>query len=234
MRSIYLAIRPTHRPSGLPESYEPPELKIVEMDPTKVDHSEDLLLMTTIPSRAMDGPNDPDGHSEWIVLGPTKAKVVKHPEYPRPIPRLFDPEPAFEIKDTPDTVMGKGMFARRDIQVGELIFAERPLLVSPRNINVLGGAYVPEEKKNDLRAVQAVMMHEWEKLLEAAVNRMTEENQKAFKELMNNHTDDGSGPLLGIVRTNAFSMEEIYDGEAWTDATAYTAVLKLGSRINHR
>lgn len=224
---------------GLPENYESRQYTFLESDPSKTDHPEDLLLMTTIPPRTVEGPDDPDGHSEWIVLGPTKAKVVNHPAYPQPVPKRTPVEgdsdgPAYEIKDTPDTAMGKGMFATRDIRVGELIFSERPLLVSPRNIGVLGALHIPAEQENDMRTVQAVAMYEWEKQLEVAVGRMTEENQKAFRELMNNHKEDGSGPLLGIVRTNGYSIEEFYDGEERTDVSAYGAVLKLGSRINHR
>ncbi|KAF8886420.1 hypothetical protein CPB84DRAFT_1787544 [Gymnopilus junonius] len=222
---------------GLPENYESPEYTLLETDPSKTDHPSDLLLMTTIPPRTYEGPDDPDGHSEWIVIGPTKAKVLNHPQYPKPVPKPIPAEgadgPAFEIRDTPDTAMSKGLFALRDIKVGQLIFAERPLLVSPRNIGLLGATYIPEGRSRDMNTIQAVAMYEWEKQLEVAVGRMSKENQKAFKELENNHKEDGSGPLLGIVRTNGFSIEEIYDGEERTDVNSYGAILKLGSRINH-
>ena len=59
------------------------------MDAYKTDHTEDTLLMTTIPSRTIGGLLDPDGHSESIVLGPTKRKVVDLPQgILKPYPRL--------------------------------------------------------------------------------------------------------------------------------------------------
>jgi hypothetical protein len=35
---------------------------------------------------------------------------------------------------------------------------------------------------------------------------MEEEKRKAFKELQNSHTEDSSGPLLGVIRTNGFGV----------------------------
>jgi hypothetical protein len=48
---------------------------------------------------------------------------------------------------------------------------------------------------------QLVLLQE-EKVMEMVVGRLTKENQKAYKELYNCHTQDGSGPLDGILRTN--------------------------------
>ena len=118
--------------------------------------------------------------------------------------------------------------------MGELIFAERPLLVSPRgNVSI----NMPNVEHYDLKTQIAIAMMEWEKTLEAAVGRMDPEDRKAFMELANSHKDDGSGPILGITRTNGFRVgSNIFDGpEKRADGqNAYTGVIKIGSRINHR
>ena len=188
--------------------------------------------MTSIPSKPFTGPLDPDGHSEWIVYGPTKAKVINAPGYPQPVPKPKGTQPAYIIKPSPN--MGLGVFATRDIKMGELIFAERPLLVSPRS-NI--GVNVGSLEQYDWKTQIAIAMMEWEKTLEIAVGRMEPEDRKAFMELANSHKEDGSGPILGIIRTNGFMVGgDIYDGpEKRADGhNAYSAVVKIGSRINHR
>ena len=118
------------------------------------------MLFTTIPSATASGPRDPDGHSEWIVYGPTKAKVFNTPGFPKPVPKPEGTLPAYIIKNTPD--MGLGVFATRDIMMGELIFAERQLLVSPRSN--LGVSIVDEKAQYyDLKTQTAITMMEWEK-----------------------------------------------------------------------
>ena len=183
----------------------------------------------------MTGPLDPDGHSEWIVHGPTKAKVINAPGYPQPVPKpkaSYGTELAYVIKSTSD--MGLGVFATRDIKIDELIFAERPLLVSPRS-NV--GAPPQLEEHYELKTQMASVTMEWEKTLEVAVGRMETEDRNAFMELANSHKGDGSGPILGIIRTNGIKLgSNIFDGpEMCADGhNAYGGVMKIGSRINHR
>jgi hypothetical protein len=66
---------------------------------------------------------------------------------------------------------------------------------------------------------------------------MEPENKNAFMELANSHKDDGSGPILGIIRTNGFRVgSNIFDGPEMREDgnNAYNGVIKIGSRINHR
>ena len=74
-------------------------------------------------------------------------------------------------------------------------------------------------------------------MLEVAVARMTPVNRNAFMELANSHRDDGSGPILGMIRTNGFWVgSNVFDGpkELEDGSNAYSAVIKIGCRINHR
>ena len=78
------------------------------------------LHMFTIPARIVRQSPDPDGHTEWLVRGLTKDKILNGPGYPQPVPKF--PGNVI-VKSTP--TMGKGVFATRDIPRDGVIFAER-------------------------------------------------------------------------------------------------------------
>ena len=173
--------------------------------------------------------DDGDGDTEWITKGQNaKEKVFNTPGYPARTPK---PRPdLYEVRSTPD--MGQGVFAKRNIKCGELIFSERPLLVAP---TWLGGGtrtgdvarkfakYTPDQ-------VRQVLIFEFEKVLDTAVQRMGEKGKASFMSLFNSHTADGSGPLFGIMRTNSFGCNELSDDGPFI----YGGVCNIASRINHR
>ena len=189
--------------------------------------------MTTVPSRGVEEPPDPDGHSEWLVRGPTKQKILTAPGYPQPVPKPPRNTKSHVVKSTP--TMGQGVFATRDIPLGEIIFAERPLLVSPRSmVNANLSAY-------NMADYMKIVMFEREQQLEAAVGRMDHDTKAKLMALMNSHLEDGSGPINGIVRTNGYAVRNFWDGDAEPDTKdpahlrfCYTVVCDVGSRINHR
>ncbi len=153
--------------------------------------------------------------------------MLNAPGYPARIPKTRRPD-LFEVRSTPD--MGEGVFAKRNIKRGDLILAERPLLVSPRAIYSLPQGSTPDHYTP--QQYQQVMMFEYESLLEKTTGRMSSENQADFRALHNAHTGDGSGPLLGIIRTNGYGIGGLYDGS--NETARYGAICKIGSRINHR
>ncbi|PPQ68884.1 hypothetical protein CVT25_009007 [Psilocybe cyanescens] len=216
-----------------PEGFKLQEMTAKESDALKTDYPENAVVVTTIPSIIYRDPPDPDGNSEWIVLGPTKQLVFKAPGYPRAVSKATG-LPTYEVRLTQD--MGFGMFATRDIKVGELIFAERPLLVMPANFRLLAADVPLPRNVEDIHATQMAILMQSEKTLEYAVDRMSPGNQKAFKALANMHTEDGSGPLMGIIRTNAYLIGSLYDGEKLVEPrqNGYVGICNLGSRINHR
>ena len=66
---------------------------------------------------------------------------------------------------------------------------------------------------------------------------MNEKDRNARMELANCHKEDGSGPLVGIMRTNTFAADDLVDGPKGVpvmNANGYIAVCKLGSCINHK
>jgi len=123
---------------------------------------------------------------------------------------------------------GLGLFATHDIKFGDLIFSERPLLVTP-SVGLYSGGQLP--KGYTLQQVQRVWIYEYEKVLEKLVGMMSDEDQTAYKDLMNDHKHDGSGPLFGIQRTNQYGVSRLGNDPG---GGQYGASCKIGSRINHR
>jgi len=128
------------------------------------------------------------------------------------------------------------VFATRAIRMGEIIFAERPLLVTPR-------ALMPTSDINpqdySLADYTKIVLFEREKLLEVAVGRLEPERRARLMALMNSHSEDGSGPINGIVRTNGYAVSNLWDGDVKPDNADgssphyYSVLCDVGSRINH-
>ena len=212
MQSFLIAI-----PSDYKSSFSPKEL-----DPSSTEYSDNSIIVTTIPQPV---PDD-ETQCQWILSGSTKAKVVKSPGYPARIPKPTRPN-LYEVRSTAD--MGVGLFAKRNIKGGDLIFAERPLLVSPRKM--AGGTFTGKIEDYSEQQIKQIAIREYERLLEFAIGRFSSELQADYRALHNAHTNDGSGPLFGIVRSNGYGIDKLYDG---TDETSiYSAICKIGSRINH-
>src|SRR6266545_8155315 len=173
----------------------------------------------------MPGIDDGDGSTEWIIKDSNpKMKVLKTPGYPSRTPKPRRPD-LYEVITTPD--IGQGVFAKHNIKRGELILSERPLLIAP---SWLGREDVFD--KYAANQARQVMMHEFEKVMEVAFQRMQEKDRALYMALYNSHTTDGTGPLLGIMRTNCFGVSALSVDDS--DIMRYGAICKLGSRFNHR
>ncbi|KAI0785809.1 hypothetical protein C8Q75DRAFT_735302 [Abortiporus biennis] len=93
------------------------------------------FVLTTLPPIYPKGSNvltiDPDGITECLIYAPTKALLMNTPGFPQRIRRPS--VPSYEIREIPGR--GNGAIALRDIEAGELIIAERPLIISPISIS---------------------------------------------------------------------------------------------------
>ena len=212
--------------TDIPEDYKPLDPGIKKCFPASKDSLPEDIVMTTMPPTRILG--DPHNRTEWIARNATMVKVLSTPGFPWPVPK--PDRLSYVVKETEK--MGKGVFATRNIRFGELIVAERPLIVVPANINILKFDppvhYTKEQQ-------QRIILMEWEKKLEIVVEeRMKEEDRKAFKELQNSHTEDGSGPIVGVIRTNGFGILGDFDKDDFAVTGSYSAIGKIGSRINHR
>ncbi|TFK31444.1 hypothetical protein BDQ12DRAFT_136598 [Crucibulum laeve] len=181
-----------------------------------------------MPIRRLDSTYDeePIGWSECFVTSSVKRQIHETAGFGRAPPQ---PERVnFRISPTPG--MGLGMFATCSLKMGDLILSERPLIVVPVGIRA---DFRKPPGFTDEQYSQAALF-EWEKNLEICVKRMFPENRKAFYALTNSHTEDGSGPVIGRIRTNGFGLGDgFYDKECGVTAGGYSATCDKMSRINH-
>jgi hypothetical protein len=120
------------------------------------------------------------------------------------------------------------MLSTRNLKMGDLILSERPLFVTCR------AAAIPVHAAPDTPLEQVIQasLAQWETYLQCALRRMPPENQAAFMALANSHTEDGSGPLLGVVRTNGFGIT-LVKGNGNEEGETYSAIYDHLSRVNH-
>lgn len=122
-----------------------------------------------------------------------KHKIVTYPGFPSKLPRPTDPIP-YEVRSAPG--MGLGLYGTRNIRSGELIIAERPL--------VLVSAQLKASRRSNfsltLEQCMQIALAEKEQEVRILVDRMLPEDQAEFMALANSHLYDGSGPIMGIIR----------------------------------
>lgn len=165
----------------------------------------------------------PDGWAECIITAKMKARILSTPGYPQPVKP--PPKTRYCISKSPKRDLG--VFATESIEPGALIISERPLLLAMVSCPVLGEL----SKSATHEQFVAASLHSAEKFLEQAVSRMAPERQKAYRELHNSHLHDGSGPLLGVMRTNGLMAKPLCGS---TPSTQCTGVCEIMSRVNHR
>ncbi len=132
-----------------------------------------------------------------------KRELIEHPGYPLEIRRPSEVEERpYSIIDIPGK--GLGMVAAQDIELGDLIASERPLLLAPHGLCGLRHISFDDDATQEQR--RAAVYFEAERVLRVTYERMRPEDQAAYVKLHNAHLDDGSGPLLGVMRTNGYSL----------------------------
>ncbi|KAJ6593450.1 hypothetical protein B0H19DRAFT_908503, partial [Mycena capillaripes] len=168
--------------------------------------------------------DDDEPVSECFLFPGSKEVLMSIPGFPWPL--IHPAKPRFRMAAVP----GKGMslFSTRSLKMGDLILSERPLLVSARGVEMV----VPP----NLTTEQCLQysLNQLERYLEFAVTkRMRPVDRAAFMALANSHTEDGSGPIVGIVRTNGLRFEGLRPGMN-DEVNMYSATCKYISRLNHR
>ncbi|KAL1660765.1 hypothetical protein GGF50DRAFT_106030 [Schizophyllum commune] len=235
-----IAVRVSHKPvndSDRPHGYAVGSTfgrsHGTELDGAAINHPVDAMLWTSFPGRNTDlnshsAAERRDSWTEAIVDGLTKTEIFtpSQPGFPHPVER-----PAIPAHRIASAGQGKGLgvFATRDIGPGELIIAERPLLMIPLGVPTAKNIPAHFTMKQMIQASLA----EWEKALEMLVERMLPERREAFMKLANSHTTDGSGPILGRIRTNGIAASGLhYQGKRGPEGR-FSATCELISRVNH-
>ncbi|KAF8989988.1 hypothetical protein BDQ17DRAFT_1547380 [Cyathus striatus] len=185
------------------------------------------LIYTSIP------PNDPHG-TQCLIQGDHKSTILNYPNFPSAVPQAS--EDIYHIADAGDK--GKGMFASRTIEVGELILAERPLLVTPGFISIWNpylvsfyltaafssslSPYFPDfsplPSDDSLFSFYACEVYRgsrettlFEHVLEILLGRMSGAMREKLMLLDNSFEGDWYGEVNGVLRTNQLLMR--YDLE---------------------
>ncbi|KAL0959204.1 hypothetical protein HGRIS_014483 [Hohenbuehelia grisea] len=221
--------------AGRPEGYEAqtlefgPNAQISRGDFTGYD--DDQILTTTLPSVSIHAkPSDvPGGYTECMVSGYVKRIICATPGFPQPPPQPKGPK-AYRVTEIPGK--GLGVVATRDLKANELVMSERALLIAPAAPRI--ALRLPDTFTHE--QIRQAGLHEREKMMEPLLYRMDEEYKKQYMALHNSHLEDGSGPLIGIVRTNSFEISGLYDrgfSEAGGREGGYLGVFNVLSRVNH-
>ncbi|KAF9262216.1 SET domain-containing protein [Marasmius fiardii PR-910] len=178
-------------------------------------------------------PNDatfsshPDKWTECLVEPSIKRKILSTPGYPEPLNR--PPEQRHRIGQSP--YGGLGVFATVNLKTGDLIFSERAIMIlsqkTPYQVGSIPSHFTTAQ-------IQQAALAQKEKFVEAVFERLQEENKAAFMALHNSHKQDGSGPLMGVVRTNGFGID-LYDDDdnEGEKQFPYVGIWNEGSRLNH-
>ncbi|KAF5313881.1 hypothetical protein D9619_013025 [Psilocybe cf. subviscida] len=200
--------------------------------------AKDRFILTSVPPRMPSAPEHPEGHTVCLFLSEqTKRKVLRYQGFPRSYHR--SPQPLGNL-ETPNFVMceapgmGLGVFATRDLDAGDFIFGERPLLILPIiQISATNFDFAPHHSEAQRDAMR---MYGAEKTAEAAVARMTPAARAAFMSLANSHIEDGSGTCIGITRTNQICVP-LVEGTVGLDPNEqilrYAGIGNVVSRMNH-
>jgi hypothetical protein len=205
----------------------------MELSAKTLEYTDDALICTSIPARGASDilPRDERNHgsAECLLTGAAKRVIYNAPGFPKDITCLRSSQKHYFIKST--TTMGLGMFAGKNLNAGDLILAERPLMVVPMILPM------PVNFPPELNAEQKVQayLHEAGKTLKRVFDRMTPSDQKSFLALSNAHTAGGNNEMFGIVRTNGLGISELAREET-TDVFAdmYSGICDNLSRVNHR
>jgi hypothetical protein len=182
----------------------PQKLSVRAHSAETVDYDPQTLVFAQLPNYPIETrfPDVADGWTECILPGSVKKEILATPGFPKPI--LRSPTTVHCIKALADG-SGLGVFATENITMGDLIFSERPMYIGP----VAHGATIDTPSHFSMEQRRQAILFEKERLLQVSFGRMPVEMQDAFMALSNSHKQDGSGPLVGAVRTNAFGVEVI-------------------------
>ncbi|KAF9538636.1 SET domain-containing protein [Agrocybe pediades] len=186
------------------------------------------VVSTPLPLRLAGAPSDPDGNSIFAGQANTAKRILDTPGFPQPVPKPAGGAPTCEVRQTKN--MGLGVFATRVINEGELVLAERPLLVAPTFTLRLNNSFVAGQITSDNIFSVA---EETVAYFKAAVERMEPDRKEQYLSLTVEKDVGEYHREMSILRNNAHNTHVIFDGEKETPLSVYGAVSKIGSRINH-
>ncbi|TFY83498.1 hypothetical protein EWM64_g519 [Hericium alpestre] len=201
---------------------------------SSLPRGKDQIIGTSIPAAYWDGEgNASGGHTECAIPAWLKDPILEQPGFPYPIPSPV--VPAHRLGPSPGA--GIGLFATRDLAAGELIFAERALLIAPHAGVLMTDILRKRRGRTSVQGVELAVDGR-EDLLRLSLARMTPEKQAAYHALANVHAHATETPLLGVQLTNAIVLpshvlQEAFPGHPMKDGQSMSGVCEVLSRVNH-
>jgi hypothetical protein len=161
------------------------------------DDEDERFIYTSIPAQT---PGTVFKHaadaSECYINEKLATRLTQTPGFPLRIPV---PESPF-IRVSRTASRGFGVFATRSMRPGEIIHAERPIIVSPSIIST------PTPSSLSLPEQYNAVSRERRIIMQSLLMRSSRQKQEAYHKLFNCNIHNGSGTLYGIQRTNGFSL----------------------------
>ncbi|KAF6762569.1 hypothetical protein DFP72DRAFT_1060822 [Ephemerocybe angulata] len=176
-------------------------------------------IIATIPSKGSQS-------CQMVTTPRTKAFILQQPNISLPTPTTIPIKYAVRVT----AGMGKGLFATVDIPFAETFLVEKPLVVLPKNI---GEAFMIPRSGLTPAAWHEACMDEGEKILQRALDRMTEEDRKTFEALCDISMEDAAKrPLISRLVSNAMNLQ-MDDPSGLNFGNGYVGIPRAGARINH-
>ncbi|KAF8996714.1 hypothetical protein BDQ17DRAFT_1429518 [Cyathus striatus] len=202
---------------------------ILNTEPVPFTHqliSEKALLCTRVPKVSQDG----YGTTECFLYGNTAWTLFIKPGFgcaPKVPKQIFKP---YQIRSD-GSVGGLGMFAKRDIEFGECILVERPLMVAPLVVD-LHGIECPKDIRDAAHIdPECAPRRLLEPMVRLMLDRMSLDNRKAYLDL-DNAQSNSVHKLCSIWGTNSFHFPELDKLVSGDDSNViYTMVFKEMSRL---
>ncbi|KNZ73559.1 SET domain-containing protein 5 [Termitomyces sp. J132] len=175
----------------------------------------------------MSSSSDVDGQTHCLIRRPALQRILLTPGFPRR--PQYPSDVCFRIGPSSH---GLGMFATRDLAMGDHILTERPLTVTPTVIPMPHLASKLRSQGITEDALKRAIQDKWEKTyLFPCFEHLNADQQTAFYNLAHGHQDD-ERPILGVIGMNGLELADIVDPESQYHSE-YAAVCKTMSRINH-
>ncbi|KAF7351086.1 ER lumen protein-retaining receptor [Mycena sanguinolenta] len=204
-------------PEGFPYTKTFHEKRDPREDP-RDGNAPGTMRFTSIPFLS----DDNEQVSECLFYPGSKELLMQIPNFPHPILRVDTP--AFCVTDT--SGKGMGLVSTRALKMGDLILDERPLFVCSHRIPL------PEPPSTFTH--EKFMEYHLQKLEEYyqhSLGRMRPKARNAYLALHNCHKEDGSGPAVGIARTNGMALP---GGLSWQQTTTcFGSASRNFSRLGH-
>lgn len=170
------------------------------IDPEFSDFDRDTFVYTTLPPPCSDTDSDDDlnGTTECFIALSLKHVILETIDYQLRLPK--PKSPCCKVREAPAS--GLGLFATRDIKAGELILAERAIMITPSIICL--SPTLSENLSVAEKFARSIVARE--KILQDLLARTTHRKQAVFQSLFHSQVQDYWGEIFSIQRTNGFAL----------------------------